>query len=223
MIKTSEKIGVLVIILFFIFGFYCFVDVCRTLNIKNRVIGYFYTEPEIVTMSDFEFDIKSLLFINTGEENQYYAQAKAKPVSNFDSTKQYTITINGIEANRVEGNYTYIDCNFTNQFNSSLNEAKLIDTLNIKINFYKEGTKLLFITNGGTEAIQLWNSYIAKNGFLLKIEEYKLDTQIKYDKIPEYTINYYDLNNTLIESYTQTYKGNKHNITFSIRFDRYNV
>ena len=53
MINTREKIGVLVIFLFFIFGFYCFVEVYRTLNINNKVIGYFYTEPEIVKMSDF--------------------------------------------------------------------------------------------------------------------------------------------------------------------------
>lgn len=194
-----NKIGITTVLIILLFGSFCAFDLARNLNIKNQIIGYFYTEPEIVQINDFEYDIKSLLFTNTGTENQYYSTQNAKPVSNFDKTKKYTVTINGIEATRVSGDYNYIDANFTNEFISTLNETILIDTLNIKINFYQEGTKIVFITNGGEQAVSLWSSYIEKNGFKLNIVETNYSSSMQADNLPIKTIEFY-FDNELYQS-----------------------
>lgn len=189
----ANKLGIIVILIVVAFGTFCCIDLGREFNIKSQIIGYFYTEPEVVKINDFEYDINALIFSNTGTENQYYASANAKPVSNFDNTKQYTITINGIPANKATNNNGYIDCDFTNKFLSTKSEEILTDTLNIKINFYKEGTKIVFITNNGEQAVKLWSSYIAKNGFSLKIVEDNFNATIKADNLKTYTLNlYYD-------------------------------
>ena len=193
----ANRLGFIVILLVVAFGSFCCIDLAREFNIKSQIIGYFYTEPEVVKINDFEYDITSLIFSNTGTENQYYATANAKPVNNFDSTKQYTITINGIRANKSSVNNGYIDCDFTNKFLSTQSEEILTDILNIKINFYKEGTKIVFITNNGEQAIKLWSSYIAKNGFNLKIVEDNFNTTIKADNISVKTLELY-FNNELI-------------------------
>lgn len=184
-----KKIGIIVTLIVIVLGSYCTIDLFKILNIKSAVIGYFYTEPEVVKISDFKYDITSLLFYSADNENQYYATVNAKPVSNFDSTKKYTVTINGIEAKAVEGSFNFVNANFTNQFNSSLDEVILTDTLNIKINFYKEGTKILFVTNGGEQAVSLWSSYIQKNGFTLKIIETHYSSTIEADNLPSSILN----------------------------------
>lgn len=198
----AQKFGTIMIIIIVIFGGFCALDLARELNIKNRVIGYFYTEPEVIQINDFEFDVKSLLFTKSGNDNEYYATAFGKPVSNYDRTKEYSITINGIQGNKALNNSDYIDCNFTNKFNSTKGEEILTDTLNIKINFYKDETKIIFITNNGEQAVQLWTSYIAKNGFVLKIVEDNFNTKIEADDLPARYVYYYDLEGKLIKEYT---------------------
>ncbi len=191
-----KRTGIITSLIILILGLFSFVYVWRELNIKNAIIGYFYTEPEIVQINDFEYDITALLFTNSGaNENEYFATANAKPVSNFDRTKKYTVTINNIQANRVYGDYSYINANFTNTFISTQDKELLTDTLNIKINFYTEGTKIVFTTQNGEQAISLWTSYIAKNGFILKIIEDNYTPSI------EVTAPFEPDNNVLIHYY----------------------
>lgn len=187
MSDVFKRTGIIASIIIFILGFLAFAYCWKTLNVKNLILGSFYHEPEVVKISDFEYEIKSLLFTNSGtNENEYFASATAKPVSNFDRTKKYTVTINDIQANRVYGDYSYINANFTNTFISTQDKELLTDTLNIKINFYTEGTKIVFTTQNGEQAISLWTSYIAKNGFVIKIVEDNYNQQIKVDNLKSY-------------------------------------
>lgn len=193
-----KKIGIITTIIIIVLGLFCTVDLFTRLNIQNKIIGTFYSEPDFVKINDFEYDVKSLLFYNSDNENQYFATINSKPVSNFDKTKKYNVTINGIEAKRVEEN-NFIHANFTNEFISTLNETIMIDTLNIKINFYTEGTKIVFTTDGGEDAVKLWSSFIAKNGFKLKIVETDYIPQMEADNLPSYTLNLH-FNNEIIET-----------------------
>ncbi len=196
-----KRTGIITSLIILILGLFSFVYVWRELNIKNAIIGYFYTEPEIVQINDFEYDITALLFTNSGaNENEYFATANAKPVSNFDRTKKYTVTINDIQANRVYGDYSYINANFTNTFISTQDKELLTDTLNIKINFYTEGTKIVFTTQNGEQAISLWTSYIAKNGFRLKIIEDNYTPQIEADNLIDYKVDLY-FEETIIKTF----------------------
>lgn len=165
-----NRTGLIVLFLICITGTFACFDLYTQLNIKNAVYGYFYSEPDSYTISDFEYSFTSLLFTNTGVENQYMATATLKAVDDFKSNKKYTVTINGNMCS-AETETNYINVCFTNKFNSISDETLLIDDLSIKINFYTDGTKIVFITNNGENAVKLWSSYIAKHGFVLKIVE----------------------------------------------------
>lgn len=201
MSDVFKRTGIIASIIIFILGFLAFTYCWKTLNVKNLILGSFYHEPEVVKISDFEYEIKSLLFTNSGtNENEYFATATAKPVSNFDRNKKYTLTINDIRANRDYGDYSYINANFTNTFISTQNKELLTDSLNIKVNFYTTETKIVFTTENGEQAISLWTSYIAKNGFVLKIIEDNYTPQIEADNLIDYKVDLY-FEETIIKTF----------------------
>ncbi len=201
MSDVFKRTGIIASIIIFILGFLAFAYCWKTLNVKNLILGSFYHEPEVVKISDFEYEIKSLLFTNSGtNENEYFATATAKPVSNFDRNKKYTLTINDIRANRDYGDYSYINANFTNTFISTQNKELLTDSLNIKVNFYTTETKIVFTTENGEQAISLWTSYIAKNGFVIKIVEDNYNQQIKVDNLIDYKVDLY-FEETIIKTF----------------------
>ena len=201
MSDVFKRTGIIASIIIFILGFLAFAYCWKTLNVKNLILGSFYHEPEVVKISDFEYEIKSLLFTNSGtNENEYFATATAKPVSNFDRNKKYTLTINDIRANRDYGDYSYINANFTNTFISTQNKELLTDSLNIKVNFYTTETKIVFTTQNGEQAISLWTSYIAKNGFVIKIIEDNYTPQIEADNLIDYKVDLY-FEETIIKTF----------------------
>lgn len=188
--ELAKRTGLIVIFVIFLTGILACFDLYTKLNIKSAVYGYFYSEPEVIQINDFEYDITSLLFTNTGTENQYIAKATTKAVSGFDKNKKYTATINNNLCSTTT-NTDYINVTFTNQFNSTSDNIILTDELNIKINFYKDGTQLVFITNNGEKAVKLWSSYISKHGFKIKLVESGYTGQIQADNLPKYQLTLY--------------------------------
>lgn len=186
--ELAKRTGLIVIFVIFITGILACFDLYTKLNIKSAVYGYFYSEPDINQINDFEYDITSLLFTNTGTENQYIAKATTKAVSGFDKNKKYTATINNNLCSTTT-NTDYINVTFTNQFNSISDSILMTDELNIKINFYTDGTQLIFITNNGEQAVKLWSSYISKNGFKIKIVESDYAGQLKIEGLRKVTYN----------------------------------
>lgn len=190
--NDATRIGFILIAIIFIFGSFCIYDVNRMLNLSSKVIGYFQHTTDVVKVNDFEYDITQLLFINSGaNEKEYFAEVKTSPVEGFDKTKKYTIEVNGNKCGYVDKSLEYVNTNFINTFYSTNNTVLLTDKLNIKVNFYKDGTKIVLITNNGEQAVKLWSSYIQKNGFKLKIVEDNFSSVIEADKLPNYTINLY--------------------------------
>lgn len=198
--ERDADLGKVFKIILVILAIFSYIYVFKTLNIKNTIIGSWYQEPNITQAAKFEYSVSSLLFTNSGtNKNEYFADAHAPIVEDFDKNKRYNITINGIEANRVAGNYSYVNANFTNKFISANNKEILTDTLNIKINFYTDGTRILFLTNQGEKSVDLWSSFIAKNGLVIKVIEDNYIPQMEADNIPTFTINLYD-GETLLNS-----------------------
>lgn len=188
----ATKIGFIIIAIIFMFGSFCIYDVNRMLNLTSTVIGYFKHTTDVVKVSDFEYDVEQLLFTNSGaNENEYFGEVITDPVEGFDKTKKYAIEINGNNCGYINQNLGYVNANFMNTFYSTNNTVLLTDNLNIKVNFYKDGTKIVLITNNGEKAVKLWSSYIQKNGFKIKIVEDNFNSMIEVDNIPSYTVNLY--------------------------------
>ena len=66
MMNRTQVMGTFSRLIIYILGIISFVYVFKTLNVKNAIIGYFYKDPQIVKISDFEYDFKSMLFTNSG-------------------------------------------------------------------------------------------------------------------------------------------------------------
>ncbi|MGN1207923.1 MAG: hypothetical protein ACI4TI_00440, partial [Christensenellales bacterium] len=192
MTKRATLIGYIILIVVYVFGTFCCFDLVREFNLTSKVIGYFQHSTDVSKISDFEYDITTLLFTNSGsKENEYFAEVVTSPIEGFDKNKSYTLTINDIKANKIYGDFSYINVEFMNKFNSTQDTVLLTDILNIKVNFYTDGTKIVFITKNGEQAVKLWSSYIQKNGFKIKIIEDNFYSTIEADNIPNYTINLY--------------------------------
>lgn len=184
--ELAKRTGLIVIIVIFLTGILACFDLYTKLNIKSKVYGYFYSEPEVIHINDFEYDISSLLFTNTGAENQYIAKATTKAVKGFDKNKNYTATINNNLCSTTT-NTDYINVTFTNQFNSISDSILMTDELNIKINFYTDGTQLVFVTNNGEQAVKLWSSYISKHGFKIKLVESSYTSSLSVEGLRKIT------------------------------------
>lgn len=206
MSRNASIVGYIVFVLIYIFGTFCCFDLIRQYNITSKVIGYFQHTTDVVKITDFEYDITSLLFTSSGaKENEYFAEVKTSPVEGFDKTKNYTILINDTKATNVKGEFSYINVEFMNTFNSTQDTELLTDILNIKINFFTDGTRIVFVTKNGEQAVKLWSSFIQKNGFKLKIVEDNFKSEIEADNIPEYAINLY-VEDNLIDSLRFNFK-----------------
>ncbi len=190
--NDATRIGFIILAAVFLFGSFCIYDVNRMFNLTSKVIGYFQHTTDVVKVADFEYDVEQLLFTNSGaDENEYFAEVKTSSVEGFDKTKKYTIQINGKNCGYVNKSLEYVNANFINTFYSTNNTVLLTDKLNIKINFYKDGTKIVLITKNGEKAVKLWSSYIQKYGFRIKIVEEPFNSTIEADNIPTYTVNLY--------------------------------
>lgn len=185
--SEANRIGYIILAIILLFGTFCLYDLNRMLNLKSEIIGYFKHTETATKINDFEYDIQQLLFTNSGSnENEFFAEVLLSDViTGFDGTKNYNLLINNNETTRVNGNYGYINVDFMNIFNSTQDSILLTDTLNIKINFYKDSTKIVFITRGGEQAVKLWTGFIQKNGFNLKIIENDFDSTIEVDSLTE--------------------------------------
>lgn len=190
--NDATRIGFIIIAIIFIFGTFCIYDVNRKLSLTSKVIGYFQHTENVSKINDFEYDVTSLLFTNSGaNENEYFAEIVTDPVEDFDRTKKYNLEINGNKCGYVASNLEFVNADFINTFYATNNTVLLTDSLNIKVNFYKDGTKIVLITNNGEKAVKLWQSYIQKNGFKIKIVEDKFNSVIEADNIPSYTLLLY--------------------------------
>lgn len=191
--NDANRIGYIIIFIILFFGTFCIYDLNRMLNIKSQIIGYFQHTTTSIKINDFEYDINQLLFTNSGTENEYFAEVKMnETVTGFDKSKNYTLLVNNTQATRVNGNFGYVNVDFMNKFYSTNETLLLTDTLNIKINFYTDSTKIVFITQNGEQAVKLWTSFIQKNGLNLKIIEDNFNSKIEADNIPEYTLTLYN-------------------------------
>lgn len=181
--NEANRIGYIILAIILFFGTFCIYDLNRMLNLKSEIIGYFKHTETAIKINDFEYDIQQLLFTNSGSsENEFFAEVLLSDViTGFDKTKNYNLLINNNKTTCVSGVFDYINVDFMNIFISTEDLILLTDTLNIKINFYKDSTKIVFITRGGEQAVKLWTSFIQKNGLSLKIIEDNFNSKLDVD------------------------------------------
>ena len=199
MMKSISNIILFIVYLVIVVtGIYSLMWLIRENKIENFIIGEYIEDTPVNQISDFEYTFTSLLFTNTGVENEYMSVATTGKVSGFDKNKTYTTTVNGSLSNRVPGDYEFVNSIHTKKFYDVNNNLLLSDDLQVSVNFYENGTEFKILTRGGEQAVSYWQKFIANEGLTIKIVECDYSAKIEADNLPEYTLNLY-LEETLIK------------------------
>ena len=219
MLKGLGKTWLLITFLFIVItGALSTMYLIRDYNIQSDIFGTPTENVSAIKIDDFNFEIKYLMFNNTGNENEYLATATTLPITDFDITKKYTLKVNNSLCNRTPGQYDYIQATFNNKFKDYHNNVLFDGSMEITILPYADYTKLNFIISGENSS-NYWNQYITNYGLKIYIEEFDFESKLEADEIPEFNVYYYDTEGNLIEKYTQKYLATANNFTLKAPYD----
>ena len=110
------------------------------------------------------FDFSDIM-LTQYNENEYRAEFVTDNYISLDINETYAVLCNGTPCEVIEYSDDYIIAEFKYLFLDEYKNEKLVDTLYFKFAFYGKSTRLIVITQGGQNAVSLWNSYFQKNDF----------------------------------------------------------
>lgn len=116
-----------------------------------------------------EFNFKNIMLTSSGN-GEYSASFTSEPVSILEDGQKYGVFVNDMPCSYSVYSVDYIDANYSYLFKDEDREDILLDTLNIKVFFYKNYTNLIVSTTGGVNAVDCWNDYFNKNSFILSVK-----------------------------------------------------
>ena len=142
----------------------------------SQVLNPNYVEVE--NRDEIVFNFKSIMLIQT-DGDKYRAEFSTDDVIELASNEAYAVFVNDSPCELIEYGKDYVSDEISSDyvisdfyyafFDEDLNFV-LKDTLKFRFAFYKNSTKLVVETVGGSDAVALWNSYFQKNDFVVKIK-----------------------------------------------------
>lgn len=109
------------------------------------------------------------LLQNDTDTNVYSASLQITDVYILENDSEYLILINSVPCTSSENQSDYVKAEYTYTFYNKNKEEILTDTLDITFAFYSKSTRLTLETDGGLEAVGLWNYYFNKNTFVVEL------------------------------------------------------
>ena len=155
-------------------------------GIFGVISGYFNTNE--VEVNDMEFSFKNLEMVQV-HDDVYSAIIYRDEVFKLTPDTNYNIFVNGVECSNTEGNRNYITAEYRYNFYDDNLDLLLSDTLYFRFAFNENYTYISVETQGGTAAVNCWNSYFNKNNFVVEIKptESVPDHELEYTEgeVPE--------------------------------------
>ncbi len=182
-------------IIFFGFSIWCMVDLNYYYTAKGGIYGVVSSlfHVNLVEGEDLEFSMKNIE-LRQVDGDQYSASIQLNRLIEFEEGVDYIITVNGVPTTTSTVTTTYAQASYEYSFLNEDLSTKLDDSLQFSFAFYANYTTLKVTTNGGSEAVRLWNSYFNKNNFVIKIEP-----AIEFDTAP--TVGEGDISNYYMVTY----------------------
>lgn len=122
-----------------------------------------------------KIELSNIVFSATSNVDEYSATFILDDIFNFDSEKDYVVLVNGVPCANCESVIglaeSFVKGDFEYNFYAEDGSLILNDTLTIRVALHTNLTKVYVKTNGGSEAIKYWSSYVQKNKFDLDIKE----------------------------------------------------
>lgn len=174
---------------------YCGVQVNTYYNAKGGVLGFLtgiYNSNKVEVVDDLKFEIKNTE-LRQVSENVYSLEIVRDTALDLESSVTYGIYVNGTPCYSSESSSStlekYVRAEYQYNFYNVDKTLMLNDTLTVTITTNTKYTMLNIKTEGGSEAVKLWNSYFNKNNFIVEIKAMNYvkngDLQYGEGEIPE--------------------------------------
>lgn len=140
-------------------------------GIWGKIYGLITNNTITVTVDDsIKIDVQNLVLTNE-KDDIYSAIIYSDEVLKLDNDKKYTVLVNNedISINAIESGY--INASFRYNFFDNNLQTLCDDTLYMNFAFYNNSTYLKLYTEGGQNAVNYWNKFIANNNFTIEIKE----------------------------------------------------
>lgn len=219
-------------VLFILISAFCGFEINNYYSASGGVYGVISSvvKPNNVLVNNLKFSFDNLVLTSTGNENEYNLVIEDKNALKLTDNTNYLIFVNGSPTNYIKGSVDFITCEYKYVFYDENFGEKFSDILTIKFSFFNNSTKVIVTTNGGSTAVDYWNSYFNNNLFEIEIKEFNgnndkpLNIDDEYDLISknlscikfvvdDEEIKHFDIiNGSSIN--TQIYSPNKTGYTF---------
>ena len=148
-----------------------------------------------VEVNDLTFDFSNVELRSTGNENEYSAKIVSNKILVLEEEENFGIYVNGTPCGYVESSTNHVTADYRYVFYDEEQNIKLVDTLQFRFALNKNNTEFIIKTQGGQEAVDLWNDYFAKNNFNVQIKStdyrYTSDIEIGEGEVSFALANYY--------------------------------
>ena len=162
-------------------------------GIFGKISGIFDTN-QVAIVDEMSFDFTHLTMTATTVEDEYMAQMTINETMSLENDKNYAVFVNNTPCGVYEVNDSYVLANYNYIFYGYDMQVILEDTLEFRFTFNKNNTDFVIRTKGGSEAVDLWNTYFARNNFTVEIKETDFlpgDVEIGDGDVTYVTANYY--------------------------------
>lgn len=182
---------------------------------KNNQVDFEKTD-------DYTFEFRNFGLQSTTITNQYQARATDTHKIEIDlSNNDWALFVNGTLLSNLQNTKSTLTGDLFYIFYDTNDTVIKADALTISVAFEEKTTEIVLTTNGGDIAVNLWNTYLNKNGFKLKLKKVESRTPnntIKVDEEPteaqaksnSYTQNEFDSTNLQFDFYINRNLYNKY-------------
>ena len=143
-------------------------------NTKNQMFGTYNSETinNQVIVKDLDFDFKNIEMLATGNGNEYAVKITTNDAFSL-TADSYIVLVNNMPCDYIEISSAgdYVLATYQYNFYNDNKDLILNDTLTLRFALSPNSTTFTLTTQGGADAVALWNSYFNKNNFIVTLEE----------------------------------------------------
>lgn len=142
---------------------------------EGGMYGYIQTlisQNEAKKTAELSYDCGSVSFAPSVNKDEYTATFYVDEVLKIDNETTYGLFINGVPCSEINFGTDHISAKYNYSFYDYDDNVLYVDTLDFRISMFDNYTIIFVRTNGGSEAVKYWNSFVDKNGFTVEIKPF---------------------------------------------------
>ena len=142
---------------------------------EGGMYGYIQTlinQNESKKISELSYDCGSISFAPSVNKDEYTATFYVDEVLKVEPNTTYGLFVNGVPCSEISFATDHVGANYKYSFYDYEDNVLYVDTLDIKVSMFDNFTTIFIRTNGGSESVKYWNSFVEKNGLKIEIKPF---------------------------------------------------